>query len=323
MDEMRLQVNDIFLLINERFGKRFGEAQKSDLDELMEKMTSVSTETSKIRTSVQLTMIRLKALEQTVKNNASAEIKNSSQAPAAHARRQSNASIQSETSEKKSRSSRKQRVLSEPNIQKKRERQDGKYATMSGQQKAPSRPHSRASLKSVDNRKPRESNRAPSREGIVEEHVVAREQPRKFDYVSATDDDVLPPEHAQTSQTPITQEQVTSSDEETILNDFDDESSSLTADVNEKKRQAAADKKGKLLKQSSMSKMPKTLVEVFKKAKRKARLSSDSSQLSQRDDDVREATQEMAGPSQMVQSGSAPLAPRSDLSDTSYVTTDN
>ena len=321
MDEMRLQVNDIFLLINERFGKRFGEAQKSDLDELMEKMTSVSTETSKIRTSVQLTMIRLKALEQTAKRNGSMEMKIGGQAlAAAYARRQSNVSVQSESSEKKSRSSRKQRVLSEPNIQKKRERQEGKYATISGQQKTSLRPHSRASVKSVDSKRIRESSRPPSREGILEEHLVAREEPSKSGYVSATDDDIRPIEHAQISHIPISQEQVTSSDEETILNDFDDESSSLTADVNEKKRQAV-DKKGKLPKQSSMSKLPKTLADVFKKAKHKARLSSDSSQLSQRDDDVRDTAQEMPGPS----SGSAlaPLAPRSDLSDTSYVTTDN
>ncbi len=328
---MRLQVKDIFLLINERFGKRFGEAQKSDLDELMEKMTTVSTETSKIRTSVQLTMIRLKALEQAVKSNENVEIKNGNgggaSGSAAYTRRQSNASVQSESTERKSRGGRssKQRVLSEPNIQKKRERQEqSKYATISGQHKTSSRSHSRASVKSVDSKRNRESSRPASREGILEERVVAREEPSRFEYISATDDDVRPIEHAQTPQPTIPQDQGTSSEEETTLNDFDDESSSLTADVNDKKRQAA-DKKGKLQKQTSMSKMPKTLADVFKKAKRKARLSSDSSQLSQRDDDVREIANEMAQSSQTVQSGStlAPLATRSDLSDTSYVTTDN
>ena len=316
--------------------KRFGEAQKSDLDELMEKMTSVSTETSKIRTSVQLTMIRLKALEQAVKSNENVEIKNGGggSGSAAYTRRQSNASEPSESTERKSRSGRssKQRVLSEPNIQKKRERQEqSKYATISGQHKTSSRPHSRASVKSVDSKRNRESSRPTSREGILEERVVAREErvvareePSKFEYISATDDDVRPIEHAHTPQPTIPQDQGTSSEEETTLNDFEDESSSLTADVNDKKRQAA-DKKGKLQKQTSMSKMPKTLADVFKKAKRKARLSSDSSQLSQRDDDVREIANEMAQSSQTVQSGStlAPLATRSDLSDTSYVTTDN
>jgi hypothetical protein len=233
---MRLQVKDIFLLINERFGKRFGEAQKSDLDELMEKMTSVSTETSKIRTSVQLTMIRLKALEQAVKSNENVEIKNGGGASgsAAYTRRQSNASEPSESTERKSRSGRssKQRVLSEPNIQKKRERQEqSKYATISGQHKTSSRPHSRASVKSVDSKRNRESSRPTSREGILEERVVAREEPSKFEYISATDDDVRPIEHAQTPQPTIPQDQGTSSEEETTLNDFEDESSSLTADV--------------------------------------------------------------------------------------------
>jgi hypothetical protein len=329
MDEMRLQVNDIFLLINERFGKRFGEAQKSDLDELMEKMTTVSVETSKIRTSVQLTMIRLKALEQTVKSNGTVEKQIEASTPAestTQTRRPSNISVHSTSSERKSRSGRstKQRVLSEPNIQKKRERQEGKYATISGQQKTSSRPHSRTSLKSVDSKRHREPSRPPSREGILEEHVVAREEPSKFEYISATDDDVRPTEHAQTTQPTMPQDRASSSEEETILNDFEDESSSLTADIHDKKRQAA-DKKGKLPKQKSISKMPKTLADVFKKAKRKARLSSDSSQLSQRDDDTREVASEMSQQSQTVQprSNLAPLAPRSDLSDTSYVTTDN
>lgn len=326
MDEMRLQVNDIFLLINERFGKRFGEAQKSDLDELMEKMTTVSVETSKIRTSVQLTMIRLKALEQTVKSNGTVEKQIEASTPAestTQTRRPSNISVHSTSSERKSRSGRstKQRVLSEPNIQKKRERQEGKYATISGQQKTSSRPHSRASLKSVDSKRHREPSRPPSREGILEEHVVALEEPSKFEFISATDDDVRPTEHAQTTQPTMPQDRASSSEEETILNDFEDESSSLTADIHDKKRQAA-DKKGKLPKQKSISKMPKTLADVFKKAKRKARLSSDSSQ---RDDDTREVASEMSQQSQTVQprSNLAPLAPRSDLSDTSYVTTDN
>lgn len=130
MDEMRLQVNDIFFLINERFGKRFGEAQKSDLDELMEKMTSVSTETSKIRTSVQLTMIRLKALEQTMKNSASVEIQNGIAPPGSvtYMRRQSNVSVHSTSSERKSRNGRssKQHVSSDSNIQKKRDRHEGR-----------------------------------------------------------------------------------------------------------------------------------------------------------------------------------------------------
>ena len=130
MDEMRLQVNDIFFLINERFGKRFGEAQKSDLDELMEKMTSVSTETTKIRTSVQLTMIRLKALEQTVKTSGSVEIQNGTRppSPAGYMRRQSNVSVHSTTSERKSRNGRssKQQVSSDPSNQKKRERHEGR-----------------------------------------------------------------------------------------------------------------------------------------------------------------------------------------------------
>ena len=323
MDEMRLQVNDIFLLINERFGKRFGEAQKSDLDELMEKMTNVSTETSKIRTSVQLTMIRLKTLEQAVKSTESAEPQNGNSTPGNYSRRQSNVSVHSTSSERKSRSGRssKQRVLSDSNIQKKREREN-KYATISGGQKSQQRPHSRSSLKSVDGKRHRESSRPASREGILEEHVVSREEPNKFaEYISATDDDVRLAENAQTSQPTIPQDAASSSEEETILNDFEDESSSLTADVHEKKRQTA-DKKGMMQKQSSISKMPKTLAEVFKKAKRKARLSSDSSQLSQRDDDIKDVEPEML---QTGQSGSclAPLAPRSDLSDTSYVTTDN
>lgn len=325
---MRMQVNDIFLLINERFGKRFGEAQKSDLDELMEKMTSVSTETSKIRTSVQLTMIRLKALEQTVKNSGSIDLTNEASTSATHARRQSNVSVHSTSSEKKSRNSRssKQRVLSEPNIQKKRDRHsnDGKFATISGQPKTSQRPQSRGSTKSVDSKRYRETSRPPSREGILEENVVSREQPSKFVHTSATDEEIGLIEHAQTSQPTIPQDEVSSSDEETILNDFEDESSSLTADVNEKKRQVPV-KKGKITKQSSISKMPKTLAEVFKKAKRKAKLSSDSSQFSQRDDDLREIQGEMSQLNEAVQSGSvlAPLAPRSDLSDTSYVTTDN
>ena len=190
--------------------------------------------------------------------------------------------------------------------------------------KTSQRPHSRASIKSVDSKRHRESSRPPSREGILEEHAVAREEASKFEYVSATDDDVRPAEHTQTPQPSEPQDPATSSDEEIILNDFEDESSSLTADVHDKKRQAA-DKKGKIKKQPSISKMPKTLADVFKRAKRKARLSSDSSQLSQRDDDVRDVRSEMSGQSQMVPSGSvlAPLAPRGDLSDTSYVTTDN
>ena len=199
-----------------------------------------------------------------------------------------------------------------------------KYFTSLGQPKASQRPHSRASVKSVDSKRQRESSRPPSREGILEEHALAREELNKFEYVSATDDDVRPLEHAQTPQPSMPQDPATSSDEETILNDFEDEISSLTADVHDKKRQVS-DKKGKIKKQPSISKMPKSLADVFKRAKRKARLSSDSSQLSQRDEDVRDVGSEMLGQSQMAPSGSVlvPLAPRSDLSDTSYVTTDN
>ncbi|XP_046863992.1 transient receptor potential cation channel subfamily V member 6-like [Xenia sp. Carnegie-2017] len=323
MEEMRLQVNDIYQLINERFGKRFGESQKSDLDELIDKMTNVTKETAKIRTSVQLTMLRLKALEQGVKTlQDTAPVANGTITKLiADVRRPSHMSLPAFVPEKKSKSGKtsKKRFMSEPDIQKKRERSftDEKYATLVQQK----RPSSRGSGRSVDinNRRQRDSAIHQSRDNMDEDVIVRerKEMMRKredqardhqlmtsehrdeYDTVSGTDDAI---ERAQPTTSHMVH--VTSSEDENAIN----EKSSLM-EMDDKKTQ---EKKGKLSKQSSTSTMPKPLADVYKKAKQQGRFSSDSSHLEE----------EMISRG-LTSSMPAPMSTPGDLSDTSYITTDN
>lgn len=344
MDEMKMQVNDIFSLVNERFGKRFGEAQKSDLDELLNKMSSVAIETSKIQTSMQLTMVRLKALEQTVQKHTAADAQNvtSSSNTLTFRRRPSSASIKSTSSEKKSRSHNhmevkaKNRVQSDSNLQQKKQRSghascDSKLVTPSGQQKTSQRSQSRASRKTDDEARyptSRASSRPQSRSEMPEEFAVTEPKQLRSEDISATDDDM--PEMPQPSM-PQDQDSLLSFEAESNVDDFEDESSSLTADFREKKQGSRPTKKEKVQKQSSLSKMPKSLVDVFKKARRKPKMSSDSSQVSP----IGEENSRARGADFTSKAGEenltvhadfpkiAPLATRSDLSDTSYATTDN
>lgn len=347
MEEMRVQVNDIYSVINDRFGKRFGEAQKSDLDELLDKMSSVAIETSKIQTSLQLTMIRLKVLEQTVNTNVPIETRN----PPLHyvastfPRRPSAASVKSTCSEKKPRSIRdigkvaKQRVQSDPGVLKKlikgkvAQASNGTNASTSGHQKRKERSQSRASRRTIDEERystGKVASRPGSRDGILGETSNNRAEQQQSDYVSPTDDE-LPEMAASPVEQPTIfydQRSLLSSEGESNVDLPEDESSSFTADVNDKKQICASPvKQQKVQKQSSLTKMPKTLVDVFKKAKRKPKKSGESSSKRQTDsrtgeeDRLSETTKGHSGYGS--QSEVAPLASRDDISDTSGVTTDN